>query len=147
MLCEFVFCSFYTISQKIMYETIYFCCQQSLILHPPFLVHTLSRISSTWPLGLVSVRSLVTLLNVDTQLSAPDLLSVFPVNSQMALLISSSLNVSAHSTKRCKDKTTSLMQILTGYPKQHNKKQNFIRSLKSIERYYTWYRNPMKGES
>lgn len=70
-----------------------------------FLVHTLSRISSTWPLGLVSVRSLVTLLNVDTQLSAPDLLSVFPVNSQMALLISSSLNVSAHSTKRCKDKT------------------------------------------
>lgn len=105
MLCKFVFCSFYTISQKIMYETIYFCCLQSLILHPPFLVHTLSRISSTWPLGLVSVRSLVTLLNVDTQLSAPDLSSVFPVNSQMALLISSSLNVSAHSTKRCKDKT------------------------------------------
>lgn len=81
------------------------CFLQSLILHPPFLVHTLSRISSTWPFGLVSVRSLVTLLNVDIQLSAPDLLSVFPVNSQMALLISSSLNVSAHSTKRCKDKT------------------------------------------
>lgn len=88
-----------------MYETFYFCCLQPLILHHPFLVHTLSRISSTWPLGLVSVRSLVILLNVDTQLSAPDLLSVFPVNSQMALLISSLLNVSAHSTKRCKDKT------------------------------------------